>query len=341
MEINKIFFVGLGGAGQRHLRIFRDLLPKDTEFSAYRSTRKTPLLNSNFTVNKKESVEEKYNLMSFKSLEKGFKNQPDLVVISTPSSFHYDVVKQAAEQNVNLFVEKPFSHNLDGFEKVKYLVLKNDLYFFISFQRRFHPYLKQIKSILEKKELGKIISAVFNVASYVPAWHQYEDFRQLYACQKKLGGGVLLTEIHELDLCYWYFGIPEAVYCVGGNFSDISLDVEDTVHVSLKYKDFAVQVNMSFMQQHNRRDISIAGTEGYLEWNIDGNSLTVERYDTGKKQVFSDTKFTNDDMFFAQNKYFLNQFRRSDKSYLDVVRASLLMVEAAKQSMKEGKEIRI
>jgi len=341
MKIKKIFFVGLGGAGQRHLRMFKDHLSKTTEFSAYRSTRTTPLLNSNFTVNKKESLEKKYNLKTFKTLEEGLKNQPDLVVVSTPSSLHYVTVKKAAEYNVNLFVEKPFSHNLKGFDKIKNMVKKNDLYFFISFQRRFHPYLQQIKKILDKKELGKIISADFNVASYVPAWHKYEDFRKLYACNKKLGGGVLLTEIHELDLCYWYFGIPKAVYCAGGNYSDIKLDVEDTVHVSLKYKDFVASVNLSFMQQHNRRDLYIAGTKGYLEWDTNGNILIVEKYKTGKKQLFSDPDFTNDDMFINQVEYFLKRMKRSDKSYLDVAEASLLMVDASKKSMKEGREIKI
>jgi len=196
MKIKKIFFVGLGGAGQRHLRIFDELLPDDTEFSAYRSTRKTPLLNSDFSVNNKNTLEEKYDLQIFDSLEEGFANKPDLVVVSTPSSLHYDVVKKAAERKINIFVEKPFSHNLDGFDEFKKLVLKNYLYFFVSFQRRFHPHLQKIKEILSEDGIGKIISAVFNVGSYIPAWHPYEDFKKLYACRKDLGGGVLLTEIH-------------------------------------------------------------------------------------------------------------------------------------------------
>ena len=55
--INKILFIGLGGAGQRHLRIFRSLLP-NTEFFAFRKINQTPTLNSDFTVNKKEKLEE-------------------------------------------------------------------------------------------------------------------------------------------------------------------------------------------------------------------------------------------------------------------------------------------
>ena len=60
-EIKKIFFVGLGGAGQRHLRIFKDLLPGSVEYSAYRSTGQTPLLNSDFSIDNENSIDKKYN----------------------------------------------------------------------------------------------------------------------------------------------------------------------------------------------------------------------------------------------------------------------------------------
>ncbi len=264
-EIKKIFFVGLGGAGQRHLRIFKDLFPGSVEYSAYRSIGRTPLLNLDFSVSTETALEKKYDLTLFNSLEEGLENEPDLIVISTPSSLHFETAKKAAERNINIFIEKPFSHNLDGFSDFENRVLEKNLYFFVSFQRRFHPYLKKIKEIIESGILGKIITANFNVASYVPAWHPYEDYKQLYACRADLGGGVLLTEIHELDLCYWYFGLPDYVSCIGGNYSNIKLDVEDTTHITLEYKDFAVQINLCFMQQHNRRDLYIAGTNGYVE----------------------------------------------------------------------------
>lgn len=342
MKVNKMFFVGLGGAGQRHLRIFKQLLPPETEFSAYRSIKKTPLLNSDFSINKSVTIEEVYNIKYSDSLEEGLNNKPDVIVISTPTSLHFDIAMKAALRGINIFIEKPFSHNLAGFEDFKEIVLKNNLYFFVSFQRRFHTYLRKIKEIISNNELGEIITAVFNVCTYVPAWHPYEDFRDLYACRKDLGGGVLLTEIHEIDLCYWYFGLPKYVYCAGGNYSDVKLDIEDTAHVTLKYKEFAVQVNLCFMQKHNRRDLYIAGTKGYIEWNMDGNSLIVNNYKNRDKEILSDPEYSNDSMFFSQAAYFLNDLDRSDnKTNLEIARASLSIIESAKESMKNGVDIKV
>ena len=342
MEINKILFVGLGGAGQRHLRIFRDLLPPETEFSAFRAVMKTPLLKSDLSIDMDSTVEKQFDLKLFNSLEEAFDNNPDLVVISTPTSLHYEVARRAAEKSIDIFIEKPFSHNLDGFDKFKDVVFKNNLICFISFQRRFHPYLSKIKELIETEKLGKIITANFNVGSYVPAWHPYEDFKELYACRSDLGGGVLLTEIHEIDLCCWYFGLPDYVYCAGGNYSDIKLDVEDTIHLTLKYNNFAVQVNLCFMQKHNCRDLYIAGTKGYVEWSMEGNKLFLNDYSKNKKKILTDPELTNDTMFYFQNSYFLNKLNRSDnKTYIEIARASLAIVVAAKKSIAKGVDVKV
>ncbi len=337
MKPRKILFVGLGGAGQRHLRIFKSLLGEETEFTAFRSTRHTPLLNANFSVNDKNTIEEHYGLQTFDSIDAALDDGPDFVVISTPSSLHLAAAKSAADRGIGVFVEKPFSHSLSGFDEFRNVVLARNLVFFISFQRRFHSIIQKAQELIAADRLGDIFSAVFNVASYVPAWHAYEDFHQLYACRQDLGGGVLLTEIHELDLCHWFFGLPKTVSCIGGTLGGVDMDVEDTAHVTLEYSGLAVNVNLCFMQKHNRRDFSIAGTKGHLEWNQDGNSLTFDDYESGKVESFTEPDASNDDMFIAQAEYFLESITdKSSSQQLENARASLAIVEAAKQSMDSG-----
>ena len=77
-----------------------------------------------------------------------------------------------------------------------------------------------------------------------------------------MGGGVLLTEIHEIDLVSWFFGIPDKVFCSGGNRSEEELDVEDTVQITLIYKDFSVQITLCFMHKKQSRNFHIAGSSG-------------------------------------------------------------------------------
>jgi predicted dehydrogenase len=340
MTPEKILFVGLGGAGQRHLRMFYERLGDKVEMLAYRATGKTPVLNPDFSVREGSTLEDLYGLTNFADLDAALDAGPDLVVISTPSSQHLEAAKAAAERSAHVFVEKPFSHTLDGFADFRRAVLDNELVFQMSFQRRFHPHLARVRELISEGRIGRPINAVFTVASYVPAWHPYEDFHELYAVRASLGGGVLLTEIHELDLCTWYFGAPESVSCVGGNFSGVALDVEDTAQLTLNYGNFSVQVNLCFMQRHNRRDFFIAGDKGYVEWNQDGNVLRVEDYETGEKTDLPDPAFTNDSMFAAQADFVLGDLGpRHSAANLEATLNSLAIVEAARQSMNNGRAV--
>ena len=56
-----ILFLGLGGAGQRHLRILKEALPS-TKMIGVRRTGKTPVLRPDFTVKKGATLESEYGL---------------------------------------------------------------------------------------------------------------------------------------------------------------------------------------------------------------------------------------------------------------------------------------
>lgn len=340
MRPKKILFIGLGGAGQRHLRIFKEMLGNDCQYTCFRSTRKTPLLNTDFSVNYSETLEQHYGLIAFDSLEAALDDGPDLAVISTPSALHFNAALMAAQKGVGVFIEKPFSNNLAGFDKFHETVVANKVPFFISYQRRHHDLICTAKKAISSSKLGDVFSAVFNVASNVPDWHAYEDYRDLYACRKDLGGGVLLTEIHELDLCHWFFGSPRTIFCSGGTLSGAPIDVEDTAHINLDYPGLSVNVNLCFMQRHNLRGFYLAGSKGYLEWNQSGNRLTIESYETGETQNLSQPDFGNEEMFIGQARHFLDHCSAADSlENLETARASLTMVEAAKQSMQTGSRV--
>jgi predicted dehydrogenase len=340
----RILFIGLGGAGQRHLRLFRDNLKgKEVELIAYRSTNKTPLLNSDFSVNQKNSIEDIYQIKVYISLEEAIDLKPDLVVISTPSSLHIEYAQLCASKGINVFIEKPISNSLKGLQMLKDTVEKNNIAIQVGLQRRFHPHLSKANEIIRSGKIGNILTVNFTVASYIPRWHPYEDYLELYACRKELGGGVLLTEIHEIDLAIWYFGTPKSVVCVGGTYSNVGMDVEDTVHLTLDYINFSVQINLTFWQKHHERLFSICGEDGYLSWNQDDDLLIEEYFDgSGRNAKHINPNPGNDAMFDLQIKSIIKNLHYSNsETNLNDSIISLKIVEAAKESMLEGKVIEL
>ncbi len=337
MSFPKVLFVGLGGAGQRHLRIFRQLLPENAVFTAYRRTGATPLLRPNFTVDEQSTVEAAYRLQTFASLEAAFADGPNLTVVSTPTSCHRDPMMMAMEAGSGVLVEKPWAENLQGFSKFRDGVMAKNLPFHISFQRRFHPQIVRARQAVTSGVIGRPVAATFTVYSNVPSWHSYEDWRSLYAVRPDMGGGVLLTEIHEIDLANWFFGLPEAVFCSGGNRSAERLAVEDAVQMTLLYADFSVQITLCFMHKKPSRSFHVAGTDGDIHWDGTVNRLTVTPF-SGADGEQDDTAFTNDAMFVAQAERFLFGWTADDsKESLASAAGSLAIVEAARRSMHCGR----
>ena len=342
--LKRILFIGLGGAGQRHLRLFKaNLADKEVEFIAYRSANKTPLLNPDFSVNQEETLESIYGIKVYNDLDKALALKPDLAVISTPSSMHLKYAQLCAEKSINVFVEKPLSNSTVGLQELKETVERNKVAIQVGLQRRFHPLLSRVNDIIKSGAIGQVLTVNFTVASYIPRWHPYEDYLELYACRKELGGGVLLTEIHEIDLAVWYFGIPKSVVCVGGTYSDVGMDVEDTVRLTLDYIKYSVQINLTFWQKHHERFISISGESGYLSWNQDNDTLIEEYFDRPEKGIIGKNQnLSNDAMFDAQIKSMIGGLNFSTKkdNIKDSI-ATLEIVEAAKKSMKEKRLIKL
>jgi predicted dehydrogenase len=342
--LKKILFIGLGGAGQRHLRLFKvNLEDENVEFIAYRSTNKTPLLNPDFSVNQEESLESVYGIKVYDDLDDALALKPDLAVISTPSSMHLKYAQLCAEKSIDVFVEKPLSNSTERLQVLQETVEKNKVAIQVGLQRRFHPHLSRVNDIIKSGAIGQVLTVNFTVASYIPRWHPYEDYLELYACRKELGGGVLLTEIHEIDLAVWYFGIPNSVVCVGGTYSDVGMDVEDTVRLTLDYIKFSVQINLTFWQKHHERFFSICGENGYLSWNQDDDTLTEEYFNKPDRDTIQKNPNPgNDAMFDLQIKSIINNldFSVSGGNMNDSI-VTLRIVEAAKMSMLEGKAAKL
>jgi len=312
-----ILFNGLGGAGQRHLRLFREQLP-DVDFIGSRRKSTTPTLNADFSIKKGRTLEEEYQLKLLPTIDEAYEHNPDLAVIAMPTAFHAEHIIKAAERGVDVFVEKPGATNIKEAKNIVSAVKLNDVRFFISYQRRFHPLISKFKEIIKCGDIGKVMSIKITIASNVPDWHPYEDFRQLYACRSDLGGGVLTTETHEIDFLTWIFGAPKKVFCVRGCRGPFDIDVEDSAELLLDYGSFATQLSMCFMQKKQQRTFEVFGQNGWIK--LDLNAQEIEKGVNGLNtvDVIKDV-VDNDTMFRRQAKYFLYEFEKDDENYLDAL----------------------
>ena len=107
--------------------------------------------------------------------------------------------------------------------------------------------------------------------SYLPDWHPYEDYRNSYASKENLGGGVVLTCIHEIDYLHWFFGEIKELFAMTGKFSDLKIEVDDLASVTMKFSNnIIVELHLDFFQKPDFRCCKIIGTNGTIYWDSDG-----------------------------------------------------------------------
>lgn len=244
----------------------------------------------------------------FSSLTNALHEKPDVGIVCNETSFHVKTAIKLVEHNCNLFIEKPLSHSLDGTKKLLSLIKKKKLTSMVGCNMRFHKCINKIKKIIDSGSLGRIISVRAENGSYLPNWHPWENYRISYASNKGLGGGVVLTQIHEIDYLYWFFGKVTDVVSFTGKFSDLKLNVEDLSAILLKFqKNITAEIHLDYFQQPEFRNCKVVGTKGTLYWDSDTNKIRY--YNNLKKKWFTEFTYVNyqrNEMFVDELKYFLN-----------------------------------
>jgi predicted dehydrogenase len=341
----KILISGLGGIGQRHLRNLRTLLGAGAEISGVDLRRNIPVLTDQLQVEAGITLEEKYDLHVYPDLEPALAWKPDAVFVCNPTSLHIPTALRAAQAGCHLFIEKPLSNNLEQVKELIDLVESRGLTAVVGYQMRFQPCLQRLHVLVQEKKVGRILSVRAEIGEYLPGWHSYEDYRQMYASRHDLGGGVVLSQIHEMDYLYWLFGLPRSVYALGGHLSSLEVDVEDTAEILMDYEmdDHSVPVSLheDYLQRPSRRICEVIGDQGKILVNL--AALSMEVFDGEGKQVesVSYAGFQRNQMFLDELNHFLSSLQGKPKPVVSMREAvySLRMALAAKESLVTGKVV--
>lgn len=334
----KILMIGLGGIGQRHLRNLRSLLGDRLEVLAYRVRRNQDVLTDKLQFEAGSSLEEKYQITVFDNLDAALAENPEAAFICNPSSLHIPVATAAAKAGCHLFVEKPLSHNLEAVDELIQLVDQSGLVGFVAYQMRFHPCLKLAHSIVSEGSIGSIVAVRAEVGEFLPGWHSYEDYRQMYASRSDLGGGVILSQIHEMDYLYWLFGLPQRVFALGGHLSSLEIDVEDVASILMDCHGIPIHLHQDYVQRPPSRKLQIIGDSGKIL--VDFAALTVDQFDQNGSSlgVRSFAGFERNQLFLDEVTHFMACVEGREKPLVTLSdgKQSLRMALAAKESLTSG-----
>lgn len=146
MKKLRIGLIGIGRMGKNHLEILSTLNSVEVIF-----------IND---LKKRELLDKKFNFVKTLTVDK--LKLIDAIIICTPTSTHFNLIKKVAKQVKNIFIEKPLAQNFNETRKIIKYAKKNRLNLKVGFIERFNPVITSFFNILKKK--AKIISLDFTRA---------------------------------------------------------------------------------------------------------------------------------------------------------------------------------
>lgn len=296
----KFLIVGLGSIGQRHVRNLIKLGYKD--IIALRTRKGTKPLD--------------FKIKSFNQPQKAYQERPDAALICNPTSLHMSVALEAARQGCHIFIEKPLSHSFKGIKELQKLVKENKLITFVAYNLRFHPVITKIKELILKRFLGNIYFVRSQFGSYLPAWHPWEDYKKSYASRRDLGGGVVLTSSHELDMLSWLFGKYRKISSTISKGKHLGISAEDLALIHVEFLNGVLaEVNLNYVQEPSKRDIEIVGEKGILFYDFYKGGLKF--YSKKKKKwsvILKVKKNILEDTYYDELLHFIQCVKKRKKT---------------------------
>lgn len=322
----RVAVVGTGSAGRRHLANFRQIGCDVVAVSEHRRRQQLTLDDGPVgVVNDFDAALARV----------------DAVIVANPTSLHQGHVARAIEAGCHVLCEKPLTASPTTAAPLVELAAAKDRVLAVSNQFRFHPGLLRLKEAVETERLGSILDVEATQGEHLADYHPDEDYRQSYAARADLGGGVLLTQIHQIDFLHWLFGPFKRVSAVGGHRSDLEIDVEDTATYLLENGEgVAVRGHVDYLQRPRRMAMTVTGTEGRLHWDYYASQLD---HCSGQGQTTVSDPIERNTLFVDLARDFVTAVAGgpSPRTTGTDALAVLQTVEAIKRSMAEGRTVDI
>ncbi len=292
-EVKRAVVIGCGSIGQRHIRNLRAL--GITDICALRT--------------RQGACQELDPALEVKEID-GVAGA-DIAIISNPTSLHLETIEGCLPHVRGVFIEKPLAASLEDVEEILKQIKQRRVVSFVGYNLQFHPVAKELQKFLADDAVGKPLLFQCQVGQWIEDWHPNEDYRNAYFARKDLGGGVLLTLIHEIHLAMELLGAADKVACMLPSYEALPVDVETIADVMVKHSSNAVsQIHLDMIQRPAHRRGVISCERGWISYNLLTNTVVGQTLGQHSVKVIADDALYDvNDSYVEEMETFLNCVR--------------------------------
>jgi predicted dehydrogenase len=195
----------------------------------------------------------------------------DAVVVATPLSTHYQLVRDAIVSGKHVLCEKPLCEAAKEAEELVELAAAHKRLLMVGHVFLFNPGIERLRDLVRGGELGRLYYLSASRTNLGPIRHDANAAYDLAA--------------HDIAIFDWIIGTrPLAVSATGAAF--VQPDVEDVVFISLRYPGNVVAtVHASWLDPKKVRQITVVGSDSMATWDDLQLTTPMTIFDKGARVV--------------------------------------------------------
>lgn len=260
--------IGLGNIAKVFADGFADSKNSKLLGIASRDLKKLENFKNQFNIEKKFIFNDYDDLINCKEI--------DVIYISLPNSFHYEMIVKGLKSKKHILVEKPATQNFEEAYKIYKMIKKENLFFSEGFLYRYYLQTKKIIDCLQSNQIGKLLSMESSFGNNLLTKKRFffskkkkiNKNNRLF--NKDLGGGCILdlgcyttsftllvaSTIEKLNI--ENFILKDIKLC----YDDHEVDIDASARVEFR-NNFTSKVNASFKKNLGTKSI-IFGDRGNI-----------------------------------------------------------------------------
>lgn len=315
--------IGLGSAGQRHLRVLQKKVGSNDLVFAYRGPHKRGLISEdlqseNFDIDPINF----YGANEITLLEEISTKTWDLVIIATPPSSHLQYFERIVGNSERILVEKPIAISLCAALKMQEITIQSKKPVFVGYQLSFHRIVKLISEWIGI--IGEIKKCQTQFSEFMNDMNPFRSMNSHHLSSPD-GGGVFMALSHDVDLTFLVLGVTEFKNCDFRNviFSDQNAIIQCalTAEIVKDGKAIILESFFSLMEGPSLRRCLILGALGSIEWNLITGEFSV--LDNNQTVIFEQKLSFEKDQMFLQEIDFLLSIKEIDDVCLNNLKRSI------------------
>lgn len=187
-----------------------------------------------------------------------------LVVITTPNTYHYELASKALKSGKHVVVDKPFTITSEEADRLIELAREHNRVLSVFQNRRWDSDFKTVKKVIDSKLLGEVVDYEAHYDRFRP------DFSDNWR-EKDIAGSGMLYDLgsHLIDQALYLFGVPNQI------FADLQIqrqggEVVDSFEIILGYPRLKVTLKSGILVKEKGPHFTVHGTTGsFVKYGLD------------------------------------------------------------------------